>query len=519
MKKLLGSAMTLALLFPSGPAGAELLKNVKLMGGLDVQSVSGRNIADFSTHSSPAGGGAGNYPLNNDRLQSVGTRVWAGLGWDLLDDVHANVTLRKNDRTWGTTGNVTAANGSQAIGHRDTAGTATNGILGNIYVDQANVKLDKVFGHVDATVGRQFWGDPGDLIAFWGPTNAYTLPVTAIDALSVMASNDWMNFMGIAGRTTGNTWGTYASVAGAANDVNVRGIDVGWKMLPVKVNTFIWQRVTHGTGALGVTSNNGATLGGVNDILYVYGAKLRGEAMGGWFNATVALNSGQNRDVASANVAGDPSANANYIGKALLVDLGYKLEMGDTGGLTPWLNWGWGSGRHDSQSKHNEDFRTIASDFRPGVIYGRFPGALGTALSDAAAFTGGFDGISGAGVNGVSSAGLTNRVIWGGGVKFNPGAWNKLTAGLSYWDFNYQRATRRGPTVGGDAAAMGNRHIGSEVDFQLDWAHSENVMLSAGYASFQPGGFIKETIRAKAPATQEGSNPASLFFADLGIKF
>lgn len=527
MKKLLGSALTLALVFPSGPASAELLKNAKVMGGIDFQAVSARNVTDFQTNRNPAVGAVA-AGTGNDRVGTAMFRTWAGLGWDLLDDVHAMVTLRKNDRAWGTTGSnagAQGAGGSQAVGYTDTAAhsaTANNGLLGNLFVDQANVKLDKLFGHLDSTFGRQFWGEPGDLIAFWGPKNTYGLFVTAVDAVAVNASNDWMNFMGIAGRTTAGQ----AIGATLGNPVDVRGIDVAWKMMPMKVNTFVWNQVTHGSGALGQAPlggnpTNAGTLGGLNDNLWLYGLKLRGEGMGGWISATLAANGGTNRRTAAALGVGAPVipvTSANYIGKALLLDMGYKLDVADIGGFTPWATFGWGSGRHSTAENKNQDFRTIASDFRPGVIYGRFNGAGALALGGATA-TGGVGTYDG--VGGVSAPGLTNRIIWGGGLKFNCANHQKMTAGLSYWNFNYQKATDWPGNAGGNpkASGVGNRSIGSELDFQLDWAHSENVMLSAGAARFMPGGFVKEMVRSATGGSGVGVSPVSMLFADMSVKF
>src|SRR5947209_538768 len=91
MKKLLGAALSLALLFPSGPASAELLKNLKIDGSLDVRATSGDNLTDLSSTSS-------------DHIGNVQTRTMLNAHWDLLDDVHSNVTLRKNDRTWASSG-------------------------------------------------------------------------------------------------------------------------------------------------------------------------------------------------------------------------------------------------------------------------------------------------------------------------------------------------------------------------------------------------------------------------------
>src|SRR5688572_3494294 len=91
MKKLLGAALAAALVLPSGPASAEILKNLNVSGNLDIQANSGRNVMDFQTTA-------------DDRIGDTLSRVLLNAGWDLLDDVHANVTLRKNDRPWGSIG-------------------------------------------------------------------------------------------------------------------------------------------------------------------------------------------------------------------------------------------------------------------------------------------------------------------------------------------------------------------------------------------------------------------------------
>ncbi|MEQ1920007.1 MAG: hypothetical protein ABL955_12485, partial [Elusimicrobiota bacterium] len=72
MKKLLGMTLALAMFVPAG-ANAELLKNFKVSGNLDIQTTSSRNTKDFVTRptgaaSSPASAG------NNDRIGDANTR-------------------------------------------------------------------------------------------------------------------------------------------------------------------------------------------------------------------------------------------------------------------------------------------------------------------------------------------------------------------------------------------------------------------------------------------------------------
>src|SRR5689334_4509996 len=127
MKKLLGAALSLALLIPSGPASAELLKNLKVDGSLEVQAVSARNVSFLSTPSF-------------EQIGDAQTRLLLNAHWDLLEDVHSTVSLTKNNRIYGQ------------------ASENLNLIQTNVLVDQANIKIDKLIGNADAKIGRQFFG-------------------------------------------------------------------------------------------------------------------------------------------------------------------------------------------------------------------------------------------------------------------------------------------------------------------------------------------------------------------------
>lgn len=470
MKKTLGAVTAAVLVFATtGPASAELFKNLTASGQLDVQANSARNVTDFQTGP-------------NDRVGDALTRVVGSLKWDLLDDVHANVTLRKNDRTFGTTGGAGQQNTGGGDSQNLIGAAGGTDAFGNIFLDEANIKIDKLMGHVDATLGRQFYGNPGSMVVYFGPKNSYGLPVTAIDALRVDAMNDWFDFTGIVGKITGHAVG----VAGVA-DVDLRGIDMGWKNLPLKVNTYGYNQVTHRLGALGSPT-------GKNDFLWVAGVKVRGEAMGGWLEAEAAKNFGENR-------GGTGIGDGNYTGMAMKADVGYKAEVANVAGFTPWGHIGWGSG-NDGATNRNEGFTPIASDYRPGIINGRFP-AAGFGLQGAGL------GLDATGANPVGTPSLNNRVVWGAGVKVTPSMWEKLAIGLSWYDFRFQK---QGSTPAG---SNGNKHIGYEFGVTADWTHSENVSVGIGAASFQPGGLIKNLHTTNAVAVE----PVTLAFADFTVRF
>lgn len=514
MKKLLGSTLALAMLFPYSQANAELLKNFKLSGQIDLQMDASRNVTDFQTRGVEITGdndyADAGESVGNDRIGTAHTRIMVHMDWDLLDDVHSKVTLRKSDRAWGNSGGLNQGTGgaglSQPVG-ADGAGT----IFGSIIVDQAHFKVDKVADAADLTFGRQFFGTSGDMVIYFGPSDKalFGLPVTAIDAVRADWSNDQVGVTGLAGKTAGPV-GVGAATPHAGTDV--RGIVASLKgQEDLNASVYIWNQVTHAVGALGQDNNIGV-VGGKNDNLWVVGLKGKYSMAGAWIAAEIAKNFGENR-------VADTVANLGsrrYTGWAFKGDVGYKAEVDGLGAFTPWAHLGYGTGRSRNREARNETFTPIASDYRPGSIYGRYavapPGAGGTALGSGLPVV--------AGAPAVASNSLGNRVIWGLGLKANPSAVSKLTVGLSYWDFWIQRFA----TGAGAPPLAGNKHIGTEVDVDLEWKHSDNVSLGAGVGTFQPGGLIKEQVQSanilgSNPNSQRGVNPVNLAYMDVRVKF
>lgn len=450
MKKLLGSTLALAMFLPTG-ANAELLKNLKVSGQLDVQTTSARNVADFLTRDS------------NDRIGDAHTRTMLSADWDLLDDVHARVTLEKGAGTARVYGE-----GSESL---DNIQTNTN-------VEEANVKIDKLAGLFDTTVGRQFYGEAGDLIVYFGPRDSFGQSVTAIDAFRFDWKGENVAVTGLAGRTA-DTDNLGLGLPGGNGDVDLRGIVASFSESEmVKPSVYVYNRVTHRNGGIGAADLK-------NDNLYVFGVKAKVTTGGLNAHVEVAANRGENRN-------GTGVDDASYNGYAFLGKLGYKADVADVAAVHPWAEFGLGSGDANFSHAGNKNFQSIATDYRPGGIYGRFD-----ANNSAVALAGGD-----------ASNGLTNRVIWGFGVKATPAAVNKLTAGLGYYRYAYHRVA---PVNG----VKPSRNIGSEVDVTAEWKHSDNVGLNVTLGSFLPGARLND-LAATLP---QGINPAQMAAADLKIRF
>lgn len=478
MKKLLGSTLALAMFLPAG-ANAELLKNLKVSGQLDVQATSARNVTDFVTR-----GVSGNNASNNDRIGDTLTRTIVRADWDLLDDVHGRVTLVKghdaNRRVHG--------GGSENL----------NTIQTNTFVEEAFVKIDKLAGLFDTTVGRQFYGEAGDLVVYYGPRDNYGQTVSAIDAFRFDWMGEHMQVTGIAGRTSDQGPGFAANTSNSSfGDVDLRGLVVSCNQHEnVKPSAYIYNRVTHARGSLGATAGSTGTGAGVgkNDNLFVAGLKAKVAAGGFSGSAEFAKNFGQDRQTYNGVTTG--AQNVNYTGHAIKLNAAYKAEVSDVGAIMPWAEAGRGSGDNNFDHAGNRNFQSIATDYRPGAIYGRFDSGAAATL--------------GSGVTNLnaSSNGLSNRLIWGLGVKFTPASLNKLTTGVQYYRYAFDRLAKNSQGV------RFSRNIGSEVDIVNEWKHSENVGVKVSLGSFLPGAYVADT---KGPGA--ALNPAVMAAADLSIKF
>ena len=170
MKKLLGLLLAAVIAFP---ASAAVVKNVELKG--EVQTIASdvrHNVLDAT----------GNKVFN----AGANMRAMAGLSFDVVEDVSANLLFQYAYR-WGDN-------------NEDGTGFA-NGK--DVKLVNANVVLHNLFCCLEATVGRQFYGDEDSAVMYFGPNhyNAEGLGYAkALDAAKVAYADDVKAFTVIAGR-------------------------------------------------------------------------------------------------------------------------------------------------------------------------------------------------------------------------------------------------------------------------------------------------------------------------------
>ncbi len=171
MKKLLGLLLVAAIAFP---ASAAVIKNVEITGEI-------QTIASTTKH-----GGETDYINHAAYNRSAWTRAIAGLSLDVVEDVKANL-LFQYAYNWGN--------------HNYTNNGFDN--ANGMYLANANLVFSNLFGALEATIGRQFYGDENSAVMYFGP-NHYNAEggyyARVLDAAKFVYSNDTLTATVIGGK-------------------------------------------------------------------------------------------------------------------------------------------------------------------------------------------------------------------------------------------------------------------------------------------------------------------------------
>lgn len=190
MKKLLGLLLAMTMAWPV-TASAEVLKNVDLKGEI-------QTIASDARH-------------DKNAVYKSGTnfRVLAGLSADLVEDVRANVLFQYND-AWlsGTEGNT------------------VQNYWDEVRLAEANVVLSNLFCCLEATVGRQFYGDEDSAVMYLGPNHYFfgMNKAPSLDGAKLVYSDDFKTFTMLAGKLV--TYTTVGSSTVVDDNWTVYGLDL-----------------------------------------------------------------------------------------------------------------------------------------------------------------------------------------------------------------------------------------------------------------------------------------------------
>ncbi len=316
MKKVIG--IVALLVFAGNIASAELLKNVKYNGSMEIKNVTGQKSvvagkADFS---------------------NTNTRAMLGVNFDLSDEINAQVTAIKSDyRYYGD----------------DSTGQNVDALTANIRFAEAYVSLKNVLG-LNHKFGKQFYGKAGDMVIYYGPSfggnNAVAnFNVSAIDGWYADWNQGKWTVTGLAGKvdelSTTNP-----------QDINLYGVTGKYDYSEiVKASAYGYQK-----------DSRNDTVGTMyqHDTLNVFGVKAEGKFMGVGYGAEYAMNNGKNKQ-----------AGTKYTGSALKANADYALDLNAIGKFEFMGEFAMGSGDKTSASK-DEEFQAINQNYQPGMIFGTY---------------------------------------------------------------------------------------------------------------------------------------------------
>jgi hypothetical protein len=392
MKKVL--AIVAAVAVVSSVASAQLLKNFKLDGSSLEINAYNLNNADFNDN-------------QGDKKGDVDTRLMLNMSFDLNDDANAVVTLVKNNRQWGTN--------SENL----------NGIQNNVNVEQAYVNLKGVIG-IDHKLGRQFYGNPGDLVIYYGPKMwPYQKNIGDVDAIDAWVGTynykDWV-FTGILGKENG-----------ATGDMgrNLSGIDIKKKIDRFNLNAYYYYKVDNTN----------------KDHLGLYGFRANWDC-----NYVEGLNLGLEYD----HNAGSDNNYKEYKGYAWKVNAGYTTDK-VAGKLGLNAEYAYLSG--EDAGSDVKKYKSIKDDYRPGIIMSGF----------------GFPLTSNTHYENIDDYIGTGRKYFVAGINWTPEKLNKLNIAFDYINL---KVAEENPGM--------KDTVGNEYDIVATWNHSDKVSLKGYYAMFKP---------------------------------
>jgi hypothetical protein len=400
MKKLLGLALVMALFVP---ANAQILDNVETYGEIEILGVNHTNY---------------DYGSTADDYRNTQVRVIYGLGWDLLDDVRANITFLNEDSYWGESMTTTGGQKSESV----------NSYLDSIQVAEANIAMEDVFWSWSTKIGRQFYGDEHSFVIYYGPTHgaefndsASTGPLPRVTTYLDAARFDYEGMNTIATVLYGKSAELHKD-NDVTSDVSFLGIE--GQYMPTEEWTFKAHVYDRRTGAAFTYTDVSTTAKHVG----IYGLMAAYEGNNWMLDAEYDANYGGKKIFANKLKGQLFDFNAAYTWEASTSVWTPRLE---------YLNIRGGDSDH--LSKQYITFNTQA--IRRGMIFG----------------------------NSLLKTPTTHFEMWNVGLDAKFDKAEDFRFGLDYFTFE-------------DTNVASNEKIGTEWDLMAYYDYSENVTFNAGAA-------------------------------------
>jgi hypothetical protein len=390
----------------------------------------------------------------SDHRGGVNTRQRVGVNGQVTDNARFRLELGRGDGQFGRSLAGTS-NGSNSIDN-ETA---------NIRFHNAFIDLSDIYWGISGRLGRQYVGNPGDLVWNISPTDDNSLTFRAIDGLLLQKRTSIVNvdlFLGKAVENDTRSGTNLGDSSSSDSDINLNSLDVVFPSLVpgAKLNAgYSWGRVEKSSA----TSDN--------DSLQIWRVGINGGVRENMFTyrAEFFKNGGQDRMTNGTKVS--------YEGSAIDLGVGFNAPETQAGSFGVNANWLMASGDDktgDDKDKSFHDFTEIGlntSDRLLGEIFGKSNtlsasnpiGGKGVPLGQ------GIDtGSEGQGID------VLNLGLW-----WTPMFCKRSTLSLNWYKFD---------TVenGANSAVPNADSYGSEIDAVWNFRHSDNINVALGYAMFSP---------------------------------
>lgn len=441
MRKLMAIAMVIAACSARSWALVGLT-DVKYDGSLEFNGISANNEVDKNSSSGVS-----------DHRGGTNSRLRLGLNANVTEGVSTRLEFGRN----GQFGRSLAGtqNGSNSIDN-ETA---------NIRIQNAYLDFNDLFGF-KVRLGRQYVGNPGDLVWNISPTDDDSLTFNAVDGVLVQCRHfDFIHADFFTGKLfEDDAVNGVDNGVGATGDTNLSSLDF---VLPTlvpggKINLgYVW----------GVNQSSEATSN--NNTLKTYRIGINGGVMNNMltYRAEYFMNDGENKPVGLEKIS--------YDGSALDLGVGYNSPETPAGTFGAHLNYLSASGDDkvgDNKDKSFHDFTRLgfnSSDRLLGEIFGKSNvltaiganpiSAKGTPLGQ------GLD-------TGIEGKGLQVINI---GIGYTPKQLPKGNLRIDYFTF-------KAAEDGDNSALPKADKYGNEIDLSFGYNHSEAVTSEIGYATFSP---------------------------------
>lgn len=412
------------------------LKNVSVDGSIEYLGKQANNQTDANDG-------------NEDSTGDTASRVRLGLNAQVTEGVNARVEVIRYPDWVGTA--AMFGDNTQSVEDETQ----------NFEVKTAFLELDNILGLDKVSIGRQYVGRPGDLIAYFGPFNDDYLFVSSLSSLVASKKVGPVNVNAVLAKANDDDFVAFDTDNGdGSGDENINWITASSDELikvegatfPLEIGLYQW---------LDQNSDNAND----NQTLNIYdlraGANLLDNALK--LSLQYAMNAGQDNNGGTA---------IDYKGNALVFKAAYDNEDNGWGVKALYAN---ASGDDDPADDSDDAFHSISSDFRYGQILSNdtnFANSYGIGSVTGYSLSGGLDtGFQGPGLNVIGLGGNYNLPILD----------KKYTV---YADYFMAKLNETG---------AGPDDIGNEIDLAVKYAHNDNVSIKAGYAMLMPGEALNGT--------------------------